>query len=208
MNRAARRAEIKGNKTNSRREGEKNMKGMNAVSEVSIERVKEIYKQLEEPFGLLRNVELPDEVVEAKYNEVKSTGIAKRFIKNIVIKSDFVSTMVDITFEVFKSEGYLKIYSNRKLMENAYLVVGLYIAVSVTILQENYAEGMLLEIISEVREYELDEAAEERMDKICTLVMPEEEVQAIKTFQALLSGDAQSFVNELDRFEAMLGIQK
>ncbi len=202
------RAEMKGNKENSRNEGEKNMKGMNAVSEVSIERVKEIYKQLEEPFGLLGNVELPDEVVEAKYNEVKSTGTAKEFIKNMVLKSNFASTLSEIAFEVFNREGYLAFYPKRKLMEDAYLSVGLYIAVSVTILQENYAEGMLLEIISEVREYELSEAAEERMDKICILVMPEEEVQAVKTFQALLSGNAQSFVDELDRLEALLGIQR
>lgn len=199
---------MKGNKENSRNEGEKNMKGMNAVSEVSIERVKEIYKQLEEPFGLLGNVELPDEVVEAKYNEVKSTGTAKEFIKNMVLKSNFASTLSEIAFEVFNREGYLAFYPKRKLMEDAYLSVGLYIAVSVTILQENYAEGMLLEIISEVREYELSEAAEERMDKICILVMPEEEVQAVKTFQALLSGNAQSFVDELDRLEALLGIQR
>jgi hypothetical protein len=202
------RAEMKNNKSNIRREGDFNMKGMNAVSEVSIERVKEIYKQLEKPLGLMGNVELPDEVIEAKYNEVNSSSTIKEFMKGVVFVDNFVDINTRKIKRINELIGLSRILSKEELDDMAYFTASLYIAVAVAIMKENYAEGILQEVIAEVQQYELSEDAEDRMDLIVTLVMPEEDLQVIKTFQAFMSGDAQLFIDELDKFGTMMGIQK
>jgi hypothetical protein len=203
MNRAERRFEMKGNKTNSKREGEKSMKGMNVIGEV-----REMHKKFTEAFELKGNVAVPDEMVIRIHNLLSITGNAKEYAKLIVLHDNFIDIMRNMLQMVDKFNGSPNFPLSTYFNKNADALAGMYIAVVLTIVKESYAEGILQEIIGEIQEYELSKAAEERMDKICTLVMPEEEVQAIKTFQALLSGNAQSFVDELDRFEAMLGIQR
>lgn len=206
MNRAERRFEMKSNKTNSKREGEKNMKGMMNMNVIG--EVREMHKKFTEAFGLKGNVVVPDEMVIRIHNLLSITGNAKEYAKLIVLHDDFIDIMRNMLQIVDKFNGSPNFPLSTYFNKNADALAGMYIAVVLTIVKESYAEGILQEIIAEVQKYELDEAAEERMDKICILVMPEEEVQAVKTFQALLSGNAQSFVDELDRFEAMLGISR
>lgn len=206
MNRAEKRFEMKGNKTNSKREGEKSMKGMMNMNVIG--EVREMHKKFTDAFGLKSNVAVPDEFIVKIHNLLSITGSTKEYAKLIVFHDDFIDIMRGMLQMADKFNGSpnfpLSTYFNR----NADALASMYLAVAITLVKEKYAEGILQEIIAEVQKFELDEAAEERMDKICTLVMPEEEVQAVKTFQALLSGNAQFFVDELDRLEAMLGISR
>lgn len=208
MNRAERRFEMKCNKTNSKSEGEKNMRGMNRVNEMRNAKIRGNYEKLTRVFDLKCDAELTDKLVTAKYEEVTAAGDINDFILCLILDDDFVKTETDRIHKLLNEFGLSGLYSTSELKDTAFLGASLFVAIAVTIMQERYGELWIHELLSDLTKYELSDLAEEKLKLIVSIIFPAEQVQAINTFNAMLTGDAQSFVNELDKFEAMLGIQR